>query len=310
MSGVSFVKVKPEDDGIRLNRWFLKEYPSLSLGRLQKLLRTKQIKVDGKKAEANTRLCAGQELRLPPLDNEKAVKVQDNVSKADSSFIQSLVIFKDDNIIVLNKPSGLAVQGGTNTDRHIDGMLEALKFENTEKPKLVHRIDKDTSGILVLARNRRYAEILTKAFREHQLPKTYLVLTAGHMDMDEGDIKAPLLNVGEKMQVDDEGKKAVTHFEVLDTVGEKFTLLSAEPLTGRTHQIRAHMEYASCPILGDNKYFGQERKRFPELSSKLHLHAYKIDLSAVYNKKLVLKAPLPDYFKKDLAFLGLNFKEK
>ena len=310
MSGVTFVKIKPEDDGIRLNRWFLKEYPSLTLGRLQKLLRTKQIKVDGKKAEANTRLSAGQELRLPPLDNEKAIKNPAVVSKSDTDFIQSMVIFKDDNIIVLNKPSGLAVQGGTNTDRHIDGMLEALKFENSEKPKLVHRIDKDTSGILVLARNRRYAELLTKAFREHMLQKTYLVLAIGNLKNPEGEIKIALDKVGEKMEPSDEGKKAVTSFKVLDTAGEKFTLLTAEPLTGRTHQIRAHMECAGCPILGDNKYFGQSRKRFPELSSKLHLHAYKIDLSPVYNKKLVVKAPLPDYFKNDIKFLGLNFKEK
>lgn len=310
MSGVTFVKIKPEDDGIRLNRWFLKEYPSLTLGRLQKLLRTKQIKVDGKKAEANTRLSAGQELRLPPLDNEKAIKNPAVVSKSDTDFIKSMVIFKDDNIIVLNKPSGLAVQGGTNTDRHIDGMLEALKFENSEKPKLVHRIDKDTSGILVLARNRRYAELLTKAFREHMLQKTYLVLAIGNLKNPEGEIKIALDKVGEKMEPSDEGKKAVTRFKVLDTAGEKFTLLTAEPLTGRTHQIRAHMECAGCPILGDNKYFGQSRKRFPELSSKLHLHAYKIDLSPVYNKKLVVKAPLPDYFKNDIKFLGLNFKEK
>ena len=310
MSGVTFVKIKLEDDGIRLNRWFLKEYPSLTLGRLQKLLRTKQIKVDGKKAEANTRLSAGQELRLPPLDNEKAIKNPDVVSKSDTDFIQSMIIFKDDNIIVLNKPSGLAVQGGTNTDRHIDGMLEALKFENSEKPKLVHRIDKDTSGVLVLARNRRYAELLTKAFREHMLQKTYLVLAIGNLKNPEGEIKIALDKVGEKMEPSDEGKKAVTRFKVLDTAGEKFTLLTAEPLTGRTHQIRAHMECAGCPILGDNKYFGQSRKRFPELSSKLHLHAYKIDLSPVYNKKLVVKAPLPDYFKNDIKFLGLNFKEK
>lgn len=310
MSGVTFVKIKPEDDGIRLNRWFLKEYPSLTLGRLQKLLRTKQIKVDGKKAEANTRLSAGQELRLPPLDNEKAVKNPAVVSKSDTDFIKSMVIFKDDNIIVLNKPSGLAVQGGTNTDRHIDGMLDALKFENSEKPKLVHRIDKDTSGILVLARNRRYAELLTKAFREHMLQKTYFVLAIGTLKMPEGEIKIALDKVGEKMEPSDEGKKAVTRFKVLDTAGEKFTLLTAEPLTGRTHQIRAHMECAGCPILGDSKYFGQTRKRFPELSSKLHLHAYKIDLSPVYNKKLVVKAPLPDYFKNDINFLGLNFKEK
>ncbi len=310
MSGVTFVKIKPEDDGIRLNRWFLKEYPSLTLGRLQKLLRTKQIKIDGKKAEANTRLSAGQELRLPPLDNEKAVKNPAVVSKSDTDFIQAMVIFKDDNIIVLNKPSGLAVQGGTNTSRHIDGMLDALKFENSERPKLVHRIDKDTSGILVLARNRRYAELLTKAFREHMLQKTYLVLAIGALKKSEGEIDFPLDKVGEKMEPSEEGKKALTRFKVLDTVGEKFTLLTAEPLTGRTHQIRAHMECAGCPILGDSKYFGQSRKRFPELSSKLHLHAYKIDLSPVYNKKLVVKAPLPDYFKNDINFLGLNFKEK
>lgn len=310
MSGVTFIKIKQEDDGIRLNRWFLKEYPSLTLGRLQKLLRTKQIKVDGKKAEANTRLAAGQELRLPPLDNEKAVKNPTVISKPDTDFIKSMVIFKDDNIIILNKPSGLAVQGGTNTTRHIDGMLDALKFENNEKPKLVHRIDKDTSGILVLARNRRYAEILTKAFREHMLQKTYLVLSIGKLKSASGEIKISLDKVGEKMEPSDEGKKAVTRFNVLDTAGEKFTLLTAEPLTGRTHQIRAHMECAGCPILGDNKYFGTTRKRFPELSSKLHLHAYKIDLSPVYNKKLVVKAPLPDYFKNDIKFLGLNFKEK
>ena len=174
MSGVSVVKIKQEDDGIRLNRWFLREYPSLSLGRLQKLLRTKQIKVDGKKAETSTRLLVGQELRLPPLDNEKAEPKNDVLSQKDIDFAKSMVIFRDENIIVLNKPSGIAVQGGTNTFRHIDGMLEALKFENNEKPKLVHRIDKDTSGILVLARNRKFADILTKAFRERTLHKTYL----------------------------------------------------------------------------------------------------------------------------------------
>ena len=137
------------------------------MGRLQKLLRTKQIKVDGKKAESNLKLVMGQEIRVPPLDNEKAQNNPDFVSKSDAEFIKSKVLFKDNNIIVINKPSGLAVQGGTNTERHIDGMLEALKFELEEKPKLVHRIDKDTSGILVLARNRKYAETSSSAHRKH-----------------------------------------------------------------------------------------------------------------------------------------------
>ena len=232
MPGVTFVKVKPEDDGIRLNRWFLKEYPSLSLGRLQKLLRTKQIKVDGKKAEANFRLAAGQEIRLPPLDNEKAVKDNRVLSRSDMEFIRSLVIFKDENIIILNKPSGISVQGGTNTVRHVDGMLDALMYDLSERPKLVHRIDKDTSGILVLARNRRYAELLTGAFREHALQKTYLALCLGIMPKNRGEIKAPLEKIGEKMQVAGDGKKALTAFEVLDTAGEKFSLIAAQPLTG------------------------------------------------------------------------------
>lgn len=308
MSGVTFVKVKAEDDGIRLNRWFLREYPSLSMGRLQKLLRTKQIKVDGKKVETNTRLVSGQEIRLPPLDNEKAVKNSDFISKTDKDFIRSLVLFKDENIIVINKPSGLAVQGGTNTTYHIDGLLDGLKFELEERPKLVHRIDKETSGLLVLARNRKYADILTKAFREHMLQKTYLLICRRCPKIESGEINAPLEKVGEKMQVSDAGKKAITRYSVADETGERFALVFAEPLTGRTHQIRAHMEYLQCPILGDDKYFGTERFKMSGLSSKLHLHAYKIDLSSVYHKKIVVKAPLPDYFIDDIKFLGMKFQ--
>ncbi len=309
MAGVEVIKVKETDDGMRLNRWFLKYYPLLTMGRLQKLLRTKQIKVDGKRAESNLKLVMGQEIRVPPLDNEKAQNNVGFVSKSDAEFIKSKVIFKDENIIILNKPSGLAVQGGTNTERHIDGMLEALKFELEEKPKLVHRIDKDTSGILVLARNRKYAEILTKAFREHNLKKTYLLLSFKCPKSLNGEIKAPLEKINEKMQVVEEGKKAITVYNVLDNVSSKFSLIEAEPLTGRTHQIRAHMEYLGCPIVGDDKYFGNERVKQTNLNNKLHLHAYKIDLSAIYNKKLVVKAPMPDYFKQDISFLGLEFKE-
>lgn len=181
MSGVEIVKVKNEDEGIRLNRWFLKYYPGLSLGRLQKLLRTKQIKVDGQRAEANTRLMGGTEIRVPPLDNEKKVPEHAEISEYDAKFIEDMVIYKDDNLIVLNKPSGLAVQGGTNTQRHIDGMLDALKSGRDERPKLVHRIDKDTSGVLVLARNRKTADLLTKAFREHTLKKRIWLSSAAFL---------------------------------------------------------------------------------------------------------------------------------
>lgn len=312
MSGVKIIKIKSEDDGMRLNRWFLREYPGLSLGRLQKLLRTKQIKLDGQRAETSSKLEAGQELRVPPLDNEKAApgaNQPEKVSRFDEDFIMSLVIYKDSDIIALNKPSGLAVQGGTNTDRHVDGMLDALKFEKAEKPKLVHRIDKDTSGVLVLARSRRSAEVLTKAFKEKNLQKTYLALVRGCPKKKNGEIKAPLEKIGEKMTVLPEGKPAVTDYKVLDEVGEQFALVEASPLTGRTHQIRAHLEHIGCPIVGDSRYFGEKRAKFNHLKDKLYLHAYKIDLSEIYNKKLVISAPLPEHFKEAFKNLGIEFKE-
>lgn len=308
MAGVELKKVKSEDDGIRLNRWFLKYYPDLTLGRLQKLLRTKQIKVDGKRAETALRLSAGQEIRIPPLNEEMLEQKRKEIAQKDADFIRSLIIYKDNNIIAINKPSGLAVQGGTNTSRHIDGMLDALSFEKTERPRLVHRIDKDTSGILILARNRQWADLLTKAFREHSLQKTYLALVAPAPEKEEGEIKAPLEKIGEKVHVSDAGKPSRTFYNTIDSAGSKFALLAAEPLTGRTHQIRAHLEYIGSPIVGDNKYFGTEKQKFALLSDKLHLHAYKIDLSALYNKKLVIKAPLQDYFKQSLNSLGINFK--
>ena len=306
MSGVKIIKIKAEDDGMRLNRWFLREYPALSLGRLQKLLRTKQIKLDGKRAEASTRLIAGQELRLPPLDEQKAVMPEKNMRQTDIDYITAMVIYKDSRIIALNKPSGLAVQGGTNTTKHIDGLLEALKFEKNEKPRLVHRIDKNTSGLLILARDRKTAEVLTKAFREHTLPKTYLALVRGCPDKLEGEINLPLEKVGEKMAVTPAGKKALTTYEVLDHAAKKYALLKASPMTGRTHQIRAHLEALGTPILGDDKYFGRERKRLTEIADKLYLHAYQIDLSAFYGKKMLLTAQMPAHFAQACQFLGLE----
>ena len=299
------IKVKPEDDGMRLNRWFLKYYPQLPLSRLQKLLRTKQIKVDGKRSEAAFKLAAGQEIRIPPLNEGATVREKGSLTPRDEAFIKSLVIYKDDNIIVLNKPSGLAVQGGTNTLRHIDGMLEALKFEKPEAPRLVHRIDKDTSGILVLARDRKNAELLTAAFKKHDLQKTYLALVKGCPKADAGEIKAPLLKTGEKSQVSAEGKKAVTRYRILDHAGSKFALVEAEPLTGRTHQIRAHLEYLGTPIIGDDKYYGEKREKFAALKDKLYLHAYKIDLSGIYDK-VRITAALPEHFAEALEVLGLQ----
>lgn len=305
MNKVFLVKVKEQDDGMRLNRWFLKYYPSLPLSRLQKLLRTKQIKVDGKKVEVSLKLVKGQEIRIPPMEEKAEIKDKSFVSQRDEAFAKSLVIYKDKNIIVLNKPSGLAVQGGTNTTRHIDALLPALKYEMEETPKLVHRIDKETSGILVLARDRKNADILTKAFREHNLQKTYLALVRGCPKKKSGQIKAALEKVGEKSVVFEGGKKAITDYEVLDNLADKFALVKAFPLTGRTHQIRAHMEYIGTPIVGDDKYFGNIREKNTEIKDKLYLHAYKIDLSNIY-KEVSIKADLPEYFSAALDLYGLK----
>jgi 23S rRNA pseudouridine955/2504/2580 synthase len=307
---VELIKVKSVDDGMRLNRWFLKYYPNITMGRLQKLLRTKQVKVDGKKAETGLKLVAGQEIRIPPLREEEALPEKSNsLSFKEIEFAQSMVIFKDDNIIAIDKPSGLAVQGGTNTHFHVDGLLDALMFENEEHPKLVHRIDKDTSGILLLARNRKSADLLTNAFREHGLKKTYLALVRGCPEYEEGEIRAPLEKIGEKMVVTNEGQSAKTAYKVLDRIGDKFALVEVSPITGRTHQIRVHLEYIGCPIIGDDKYYGRERQKFNLFADKLYLHAYKIDLSIIYNKKFIITAPLPEYFKKSLGAAGIEFKE-
>ena len=311
MSEVTVQSVKPKDDGMRLNRWFLKYYPNITMGRLQKLLRTKQIKVDGARAEASLKLAAGQKVRIPPLKEDEALPEKSKVlAPKEVDFMRSLVIFKNDDIIAINKPSGLAVQGGTNTHHHVDGLLDALIFEKEERPKLVHRIDKDTSGVLVLARNRKTAELLTKAFREHKLQKTYLALVNGCPQNDCGEIRKSVSKVGEKMQISSEGQSARTLYKVLDNVGTKFALVEASPLSGRTHQIRVHLESIGCPIVGDDKYFGGEKRAKSNLfADKLHLHAYKIDLSSIYNKKVIITAPMPSYFKDSLEAAGLNFKE-
>ncbi len=294
MSEVKLIKVLSQDDNMRINRWFLKYYPSLPLSRLQKLLRTKQIKVNGKKAEINLKLQKNDEIRIPPINEDPIKKEDKKISVKDEARMKEMVIYKDEKILVLNKPNGLAVQGGTNTIRHIDAMLDALKFENDEKPKLVHRIDKDTSGVLLLARNRKTAELLISSFKKHSLPKTYLALVKGCPKEKSGTINLP---------IDD--KKAITVYKVIDNVGKKFALLECNPLTGRKHQIRIHLQSIDTPIVGDDKY-NFDKIKMDNISSKMHLHAYKMDLSAICSKKLIVTAKLPEFFKQDIETLGMK----
>lgn len=319
MSGVSFCQISNDDAGQRLDHWMKSHFPGLTFGRMQKLCRTGQIRLDGSRVKPGTRLQVGQKLRLPPLDDEKKAHNQNlkknaYLSLKDQEYVRSLVIYQDKDIIAINKPAGLAVQGGSKTLRHLDGLLAGLQFKAPEKPRLVHRLDKDTSGVLLLARNRQTSTHLTKSFRSRQTEKTYWALVAGIPRPDSDTLKLPLVKAvtpsGEKMyparQNDQNILKAATHYETIDTAAPAYAWLELKPETGRKHQIRVHCSAIGHPIVGDGKY-GYEK---PEgnaslLSGQLHLHARQISFADRRGKKITLMAPLPQHMLeswKTLAF--------
>ena len=323
MSGVTMVTVSEDDGVVRLDRWFRRHYPQVTQGQIQKLLRTKQIKVDGKRAEASQRISAGQIVRVPPLPERgspmaaaKARKEAVQVSQKDAEFVQSLIIYKDKDVIVLNKPSGLAVQGGSGLKRHLDGMLSALRFEKDENPRLVHRLDKDTSGVLVLGRTAAATAKLAEAFRSRDAKKIYWALVVGNPEMKEGKINAKLLKVsgeqgGESVKVDmKNGQSAVTLYRVVDEAFKKAAWLEIMPLTGRTHQLRVHCAYMGHPIVGDGKY-GKETSYLPFLKygKELHLHAYALKMPHPSGGVLEAYAPLCDKMADSFDFLGFEYKK-
>ncbi|MBT7612826.1 MAG: RluA family pseudouridine synthase, partial [Rhodospirillaceae bacterium] len=263
MSGVQTLTIAAGDADMRLDRWFHREFPHIGYGRLSKLLRTGQIRLDGKRCKAGDRITEGQAVRLPPLPDAGAVVEVPRKgwmpSEADLDALAECVIHMDESILVIDKPGGLAVQGGTGTERHVDVMLDGLRFDGTERPRLVHRLDRDTSGVLVLARTVQAARALQKSFKGHDTTKTYWALVAGVPERAEGLIVLPLLKKGgpggERVQVDhEEGQKAETMLRLIDKVGDKVAWLELQPLTGRTHQLRAHCQALGTPILCDGKY--------------------------------------------------------
>lgn len=315
--GVKTVAVAPQDAGQRLDKWFKEHYPGLTFGRLQKLLRKGEVRVDGKRVkDAKLVLEAGQSLRLPPLDKERSAvrskTVRERVSAQDAADIQARVLHADDHVLILDKPAGLAVQGGSGTTKHIDGLLDALKFGLLERPRLVHRLDKDTSGVLVLARTQAAAQKLTAAFRTKAVRKAYWAVVVGVPDEPEGRIDLPLGKRpgkgGERMQVDEfDGKRAVTEFRTIDHAGRRATWLELEPITGRTHQLRVHMVAIGTPILGDGKYGGQEAfLSGAEIPKKLHLHARAIRFPHPAGGAFEITAPLPEHMKATWAYLGFD----
>ena len=323
MSRVQTVTVAVDDGDQRLDRWFKRQFPQISQGRLEKMCRKGEIRVDGGRVKASTRLEAGQQVRVPPLPDSAAPPPtpKTKVSATDAKLIQSCVIYRDDHVIALNKPAGLPTQGGSGQTRHVDGLAEALKFDFDEKPRLVHRLDKDTSGVLLLARTRLAAKALTASMRHKETRKIYWALVAGVPTPYLGEIRYGLVKAGghgksgegEKMiavhprEIDATpgAKRAHTLYATLYRVASRAAWVAMEPITGRTHQLRAHMAEIGHPIIGDGKYGGSGQENMGDgwgaqlggiISKKLHLHARMMRFEHPETHKVItVTAELPDH---------------
>ncbi len=323
MSRVQTITVEDGDNDQRLDRWMRRLFPQVSQGRIEKMCRKGDLRIDGGRVKASTRILTGQRVRIPPLPEAGQITAQakTSISDADAKMIRSCVIYRDDHVIVLNKPHGLAVQGGSKQSRHVDGLATALMFDLDEKPRLVHRLDKDTSGVLLMARTRAVAAALTAAFRHRETRKIYWAAVAGVPHPKMGVIKYGLVKAfghgeggeGEKMHcvhprdVDNtEGaKRATTDYAVLSSAAKRTAWMALIPVTGRTHQLRAHMAEIGHPIIGDGKYGGSGQDNLGDgwgaqlggdVSKKLHLHARSLTLEHPVSKAtLHLIAPLPPH---------------
>jgi 23S rRNA pseudouridine955/2504/2580 synthase len=314
---VQTVKVTADENNMRVDRFLEARFPGLSFSHIQRVVRKGELRVDGKRVDSKDRLEEGQSVRIPPLklDTPKAV---DELSEAAQKTLQALkemTIYEDDDVLVLNKPFGLAVQGGSGTTRHIDQMLEVMRDSKGQKPRLVHRIDKDTSGCLLVAKTRFAASHLTGAFRSRSARKTYWALVPGLPKPKQGRISTFLAKEESEddtimriAQHGDEGAShAVTYYAVVETAGNKLTWVSLKPVTGRTHQLRAHMEHIGHPIVGDPKYFNIENWQLPGgLQNRLHLLARRIVIPHPRGGFIDATAPLPQHMQQSWNLLGLD----
>ncbi|AKH42469.1 23S rRNA pseudouridine955/2504/2580 synthase [Altererythrobacter atlanticus] len=305
--------VAEDDDGIRLDRWFKRHLPQIGFGMVSKWARTGQIRVDGKRAKPDDRLSAGQVLRVPPggENSGKPARKKRELSQEEMAQAEAMLIHRDKAALVLNKPPGLATQGGTKTTKHVDGLLDAYAGDDEPRPRLVHRLDKDTSGVLLVARTPGSAAFFSKRFSGRSAKKIYWALVVGVPDIHEGTIEAPLAKQpgsgGEKMHVDEEGgQPAKTLYRVVDRAGNKAAWVELQPMTGRTHQLRAHMAAIGHPIVGDGKYGGQDAFLTGTISRKMHLHARRLIIDSPGGGKLDVTAPLPEHFTASMDQLGFE----
>jgi 23S rRNA pseudouridine955/2504/2580 synthase len=315
MASVEQREVSQTEDGMRLDRWFKTHYSGLPHSRLEKLLRTGQVRVDGGRAKASTRLAEGQTIRVPPLpDVAPPPAPKHRLSKADRDFLASITLYEDDDLLVLNKPLGIAVQGGTKTPHHIDRLLEGLGDGPETRPRLVHRLDRDTSGVLVVAKRRAIAAKLGRAFQTRSVRKIYWALVHGVPKPPQGKIEAALVKAtgpgGDRVRKARPGEQerahsAVTHYAVVDRAGQSVAFVSLKPVTGRQHQLRAHMAIIGHPILGDEKY--PSAKLPAGIEDRLHLHARRISFSHPSGEGVIdVTAPLPAHMRQSFALFGFG----
>ena len=309
--------VTDEDDGIRLDRWFRRNLPEVSFGQVSRWARTGQLRLDGKRTAPGDRIEAGQSIRVPPQGEEaaeapkKRLPKREQLTDAETDFVRSLVIHADPTAIVVNKPPGLATQGGTKTKDHLDRLLDGLVDADQPRPKLVHRLDKDTSGALLVARTPRAAAFFSKSFSGRTARKVYWAIVTGVPAIEDGLIELPLAKQpgtgGEKMHVDEaEGVPARTRYRVIERAGNRAAWVELQPLTGRTHQLRVHMLAIGHPILGDGKYGGPDAFLTGAISRKLHLHARRLRIDHPDGGRIDVTADLPEHFAASLASLGFD----
>jgi len=307
--------VGPDDDGARLDRWFKRNLPQIGFATVSRWARTGQVRVDGKRADPADRMVKGQVIRVPPGGSEpagKAPRARKPLTEDQLAMADAMVIHRDRSAIVLNKPPGLATQGGSGTFEHVDGLLDAYVRGDGPRPRLVHRLDKDTSGVLLIAATPGSAAFFSRRFSGRSARKIYWALVVGIPDIKDGLIELPLSKQpgtgGEKMMVDEsgEGQPARTRYRVLDRAGNSAAWVELQPLTGRTHQLRVHMAAIGHPIVGDGKYGGQAAFLTGSISRKMHLHARRLIIEHPDGAPLDVTAELPEHFANSMAQLGFD----
>ncbi|HEY2226387.1 MAG TPA: RluA family pseudouridine synthase [Xanthobacteraceae bacterium] len=316
-AGVQTVAVTADESGMRVDRFLEARFPGLSFSHIQRIIRKGELRVNGKRAQPKDRLQAGQAVRIPPLrlDEPRPVSPERAADAQTRDFLRSITLHEDDDVLVLNKPMGLAVQGGSGTTRHLDGMLEVMRDSKGQRPRLVHRIDKDTAGCLLVAKTRFAATALAKTFRTRSARKTYWALVPGVPKPRQGRISTYLAKDEREdesiMRVAKHGEEgashAVTYYALVDTAARELAWISLKPVTGRTHQLRAHMAHIGHPIVGDPKYFDKENWQLPGgLQNRLHLLARRIVVPHPRGGTIDVTAPLPPHMQQTWNLVGFD----